>query len=148
MCSCWAWMHNPDLVPLTIQCTFLASSADYTLDLHGLPMPRRRMPPPPVGPQAEVLIHIDEHHDWACRADGQVPLIHHFSWTSGVLDDRQAPTAPGHAALPGPAQPGRPRPWSEQRSREPERPRGRCDDPDDDGHRHSGSWRERLSCRG
>lgn len=80
VCTVWVWMQNPDLLPLSVQCNFLPANAGPTL----------RLPSPPETREAELIFHIDEHHDWAPREHVSVPLIQQFTWTPGVLDDRPA----------------------------------------------------------
>lgn len=117
------------------------------MEIHDLPMPRRVIPPPPEGPEIEVILHLDEHHDWAPRDDGRVPTVVPFSWVPGLYDNRTAPP-------PVPGVPvGRPVQLARRNTNENCRemqPHGRHwdRDPDTDGGRQRTrlTWRSRLSC--
>ncbi|GJM98143.1 hypothetical protein PR202_ga15124 [Eleusine coracana subsp. coracana] len=146
ICSCWVWMFNPDIVPLSVLCTILPETAGQTLEVCDLPTPHRRQPPPPEGQQMELILHIDEHHDYAPREDGVVPRIQPFTWTPGAFDNR--PTTREVVQIPAAA--ANPRRRGGQSCRDPSDARERRDrDPDHDGSRRPrGDWRDRFTCHG
>ncbi|RLN09613.1 PHD finger protein [Panicum miliaceum] len=105
MFSFWAWMWNPDDLPRSREFTFFPQGSGQVpaADSQGA----RRVAPPPVGRDIELLIHLDEYEDWrphrartagfgasglppssAADLEDAGPVIVPFRWTPGVLDGR------------------------------------------------------------
>ncbi|KAK3123800.1 hypothetical protein QOZ80_8AG0636220 [Eleusine coracana subsp. coracana] len=142
---CWVWIYNPDLVPLSILCTFLPETADQALEIRDLATPHHHLPTPLEGHQVELILHIDEHHDYAPR-DGAALPVHPFTWTPGVFDNRQVHQAVVDTVALASANSSHRR--TLQRYREQPTLRDRRDrDLDMDGGRgRQGSWCDKLSC--